>query len=129
MKEAVCAFIERENGDVLAVLHKSGNWCLPGGKVENGESYQVALRRELSEEVDARMSDRVSDYLYSARTFVPRDETTVFVFRAHVAWPHPSETGVALGWFTREFLCEQQGPAGMWFAAFFAALDAKKGAA
>ncbi len=63
MKEVVSAFIERD-GKILLVrrpLHKKrgGLWEFPGGKVEEGETYNEAIVRELKEEL--------------ALTVVPRD--------------------------------------------------------
>ena len=63
MKEVVSAFIERD-GKIILVrrpLHKKrgGLWEFPGGKVEEGETYNEAIVRELKEEL--------------ALTVVPRD--------------------------------------------------------
>ncbi|MER5892164.1 NUDIX domain-containing protein [Streptomyces sp. NPDC001876] len=43
---AVCI----ENGRVLLAHHFSGNWSLPGGKVEHGEDPFDAVIREVAEE-------------------------------------------------------------------------------
>jgi 8-oxo-dGTP diphosphatase len=55
MTEVVCALIESE-GAVLACQrppqkHLAGLWELPGGKVEPGESNEMALLREIEEEL------------------------------------------------------------------------------
>lgn len=55
----VAAAVIRQGGRYLLAkrpAHKSqgGFWEFPGGKVEQGETAQVALARELVEELDAR---------------------------------------------------------------------------
>ena len=53
----VCAVIRR-GGKILAMRRKhasmNGKWEFPGGKLENGESEQACLERELSEELGIR---------------------------------------------------------------------------
>jgi 8-oxo-dGTP diphosphatase len=56
MKEVVCGVILDRNGKVLACRraadrHLGGLWEFPGGKVEDGESPEKALARELLEEL------------------------------------------------------------------------------
>jgi 8-oxo-dGTP diphosphatase len=53
---AVKALVADEQGRVLAIRRSAeskffgGNWDLPGGKVDPGESFDVALVREVAEE-------------------------------------------------------------------------------
>lgn len=52
---SVMAWIENECGEVLMVRQERGNraWTLPGGKTRINEELQVALERELREEIGA----------------------------------------------------------------------------
>ena len=51
---AVCAVVPDEDGRILLVQRKipprKGEWCLPGGFMELGETPEAAVLRELSEE-------------------------------------------------------------------------------
>lgn len=51
MRYAVCAIIEKD-GQLLTISRREDyeNQNLPGGKVEDGEDFDVALRREILEE-------------------------------------------------------------------------------
>ena len=42
------------DGKALIVRHKSGKWLLPGGRINEGESWRSALEREVSEEVGVK---------------------------------------------------------------------------
>jgi ADP-ribose pyrophosphatase YjhB (NUDIX family) len=54
---SVMAWIENQFGDVLLLKQKRGNklWTLPGGKVRQRESLKEALRREVEEEIGAKI--------------------------------------------------------------------------
>lgn len=49
---AVSAFVKNEKGEVLLVKthYRSDTWELPGGQVEEGESLEKAVEREVYEE-------------------------------------------------------------------------------
>lgn len=55
--KVVAAIIENENNEILCALRSPdmsvpNMWEFPGGKVEEGESLQSAVEREIKEELD-----------------------------------------------------------------------------
>lgn len=105
----VCALIERD-GRVLVAQRPAEKaqgllWEFPGGKLEDGESAEAALVREIREELcvevalGERLADAVHDYGKFAITLTP--------FRATLgesgADPHATEH-VALRWCVPEEL-------------------------
>lgn len=59
--DVVCGVIRNESGEILACQrpqgkHLAGLWEFPGGKVDPGESPEVALIRELQEELSVTVS-------------------------------------------------------------------------
>ena len=58
--------IENEKGEVLLQRRSdTGEWCVPGGALELGETYIEAATRELSEEVGIKVSGLKLFGLYS----------------------------------------------------------------
>jgi 8-oxo-dGTP diphosphatase len=67
MLEVAAAIIENEQGQMLIARRKKGKsqeglWEFPGGKIENGETVEDCLRRELREE----MQIEIDPYAYFA---------------------------------------------------------------
>lgn len=74
MRKVVCAVLRRADGRILLARRASGrhlerHWELPGGKVEQGESLEVALQPELLEELGLLVS--VGELFPSGRCYSP----------------------------------------------------------
>jgi 8-oxo-dGTP diphosphatase len=101
--EVVGAVILDEAGKVLCALRSAkmslaGHWEFPGGKIDADESPEVALEREIEEELGCTISvgDLVADCTYPYPNVTIRLRT----YRAAVVSgePHPAEHE-KLGWF------------------------------
>lgn len=63
MKKAVCALILDSNNKILSVTRKNNHddWGLPGGKLDEDETFQVALIREVLEETGHHVNIKDKD--------------------------------------------------------------------
>lgn len=91
-------------GRVLLVRQQggpfAGEWLLPGGGVEVGESLEEALRREVREETGLRVIDATPLARYEVRGSVPSVfHLHVTMYRGHVAGELRAEERGAAGWF------------------------------
>ncbi|MFD2670941.1 (deoxy)nucleoside triphosphate pyrophosphohydrolase [Marinicrinis sediminis] len=60
MIDVAAAIVTNEQGDVLIARRKAGKaqgglWEFPGGKIEQGESVEACLKRELLEEMNIQI--------------------------------------------------------------------------
>ncbi len=111
MLRVVAAVIEREDRRLLIGQRRRGDtsplkWEFPGGKVKNGEELQVALARELQEELGVRLMksleiaqvrqqyanypEELEIHFFAAR--ISDKEVTPRSFE-QVAWVLPKELG------------------------------------
>jgi len=96
-KLVVAAVIANARSEVLITQRRADQalplaWEFPGGKVEPGESPEVALRREIAEElgVDVEVG-RIWDVMFHA---YPDDDVYMLVYRCRIvgdAAPRPVE--------------------------------------
>lgn len=94
--QVVAALIYREAR--LLVCQRSENgpfplkWEFPGGKVEGGEDYFTALRRELREELGIELQSATEFFRHRHR-YAGGDEVDLFFFRVE-AYREPIENRV-----------------------------------
>lgn len=109
MKRAAVSYVEHEDGRILCVWNKRyGGWSMPGGLVEDGETPEVAQRRELFEETGLA-TFAIWPMHEGPATSLPENANRasyVHVFRVLAKGvPREREIGCAVTWLTRdEFL-------------------------
>ncbi len=88
--QVVAAVIFDEQGRIFATQRGYGEWEdwweFPGGKIEQGEKPQEALRREIREELDAEIE--VGDLLRTIEYDYPTFHLTMHCFRCKLADGH-----------------------------------------
>jgi 8-oxo-dGTP diphosphatase len=83
----VVAAIIRRNGQLLITqrpdnVHLARLWEFPGGKVESGESLEVALQREILEELGLKI--RVNDEFFTVDHDYPTKSVRLHFFNCSV---------------------------------------------
>lgn len=71
---AAAALVDRDNRVLIAQRPEgkslAGLWEFPGGKVEDGETPEIALRRELAEELAIDVcSDCLSPFVFASHSY------------------------------------------------------------
>ena len=100
----VAAVIEQDGRFLVARrlsgTHLAGYWEFPGGKVHEGETQDSALRREISEELDARISN-ARRIFHTAHTY-PERVVELHFYRGDLTGEPRAMLGQELRWITRE---------------------------
>ncbi len=95
--EVVAAVIRRD-GKILITqrlddVHLARLWEFPGGKVEAGESLEVALRREIQEELGIVIV--VGNEFYTVEHHYPAKSVRLHFFNCIIEDGEPASLGVA----------------------------------
>lgn len=84
-RQAVLGFIVNKRCEILLAIRKDdGQLCLPAGKIEDGEDYEVALDREMKEELGITVTSKAllmtiqnSTGMFIGKTFCPDNKPPV----------------------------------------------------
>ena len=98
MRVDVVAAIIRKDGKILITqrldnVHLARLWEFPGGKVEVGESFQIALQREIQEELGIKI--RVNDEFLTLDYDYPTKSVRLHFFNCTVLEGDPQPIDVA----------------------------------
>ena len=80
-------------------VHLAGLWEFPGGKVTDGESHSVALRREIREELDADVG--VGNLVLETSHAYPERVVTLFFYRCSLLGTPRPIIGQEMAWVLR----------------------------
>ena len=104
---AVRAIVSRPDGQVLILRRRPGNsagdrWCLPGGKVEYGETLSAAVARELQEETSLRCASSRCLFIQDSLPLQPGGDHYLNVYFECEALgdPHLSEEAAGFAWIS-----------------------------
>ena len=114
MRIDVVAAIIRKEGEILITqrldnVHLARFWEFPGGKVEFGESFEVALQREIHEELGIKI--RVNDEFLTIDYDYPTKSVRLHFFNCTVLQGDPRPIDVAdLRWVNPDDIGNYQFP-------------------
>jgi 8-oxo-dGTP diphosphatase len=104
-----------EDGDRFLVtrrqkgVHLEGLWEFPGGKVDDGESHEAALQREIREELDADIA--VSDLVLHTTHAYPEKTVALYFYRCSLTNVPRPLLGQEMQWVPRKDLAGLPFPA------------------
>jgi mutator protein MutT len=99
----VAAIIEANNCFLLTRrqpgVHLEGLWEFPGGKIDEGESHEDALRRELHEELDVDVS--VRELVFETAHEYPDRTVALYFYRCGLLGDPRPMLGQEMRWVPR----------------------------
>ncbi|MFA5910041.1 MAG: (deoxy)nucleoside triphosphate pyrophosphohydrolase [Vicinamibacterales bacterium] len=99
----VAAVIEQDNQFLLTLrpagTHLADHWEFPGGKVDESENHEEALRRELLEELD--ITARVGTLVHSVTHAYPEKTVELFFYRCEFDGMPKPMMGQGMRWVPR----------------------------
>lgn len=107
-RQRVAAIIIKDKKILLAKDARSNFFSIPWGQVEENESHEDALIRELQEEMKASMKEATHYYsfdLINQVYNVPQTDHTYIV--SIEGEPTPSAEIIEIGWFTKDDILQR----------------------
>jgi len=102
----VAAVIEQQGRFLLtrrqAGVHLAGFWEFPGGKVQDEEAHEAALRREMREELDSDVM--VGDRIFEVVHDYPERSVALHFYRCTLLGVPRPLLGQEMAWVRREEL-------------------------
>ena len=92
----------------LKGTHLAGCWEFPGGKVQKDETHEVALAREIDEELGCRVVDLKAVYRTSHE--YPQRTVELHFFRGKLVGTPDGRLGQELKWVPREAFASLEFP-------------------
>lgn len=74
---AVRAIIQNDQKQLLMILTNKGDYKFPGGKVEKGESFTKALKREVQEESGYRVTNVFQEIYYLVQKDLDKENKNI----------------------------------------------------
>jgi len=106
MIHVVAAVIEDDDRFLLTRrqkgVHLEGMWEFPGGKIDEGESREAALRRELREELDVDIE--VQELIFDISHDYPERTVVLYFYRCVLRGEPRPQLGQEMRWVPREEL-------------------------
>jgi 8-oxo-dGTP diphosphatase len=99
----VAAVIEQDDRFLLtrrqAGVHLEGMWEFPGGKIDDGESHEHALRREIREELGADVE--VHDLVFEVTHEYPERTIALYFYECSLVGEPQPLLGQEMRWVSR----------------------------
>ncbi len=107
LPDRVAAVITHNKKILLVGNEKHSLFWTPGGKVENGESHQETMKRELQEELNLSLTSFSPYFSYVIlHDFLHKKQHVHCYFVEYTGNPIPSQEITKLGWFSQKELPE-----------------------
>ena len=79
-------------------LHEEGTWCMPGGQIEYGESFEEAGAREVKEETGLDVNDLEVFCVQTDKNEHAHFISVGMIARSYIGTPKTTEPEVILKW-------------------------------
>ena len=98
-KKQILLGLKNEDKDLAdSELHEEGTWCMPGGQIEYGESFEEAGAREVKEETGLDVNDLEVFCVQTDKNEHAHFISVGMIARSYIGTPERTEPDVILKW-------------------------------